>query len=295
MLGGRVRFNKMKHGYFVRATRVPQGSRGPPAMVAPVLRPSPHSTPSPRRNRASGVGVGSGMEEQRRCTEPEHSHLSEGTPRLQSRDHTPPSRAPRNAAAGVCYGAVELESNHQLPKQTQRSPRQQPQPQYVAPQRHLRTAEAGAGVRSSGTEEHEQEQTQRSPPHQWLSSQPPPPQRRFPSPGAGAAGGGGAVETRTHLDQAQRISSPQSPPQRHFPSPGAGAGRGSAAEEQQHYLEMEHHRTEGTPRLPPRDHTPPPRAPRNAKAGAHHGAEEPEQPRSKAGAFVKAVVSRWLA
>ena len=188
MLGGRVRFTKTKHGYFVRATRVPQGSRGPPAMVAPVLRPSPHSTPSPRRSRASGAGVGSGTEEQRDQMEP---------------------------------------------KQTQRSPRQQPQPQPVAPQRQLRTAEAGAGVRSSGAEEQrnfkEQEQTQRSPPHQWLSSQPPPPQRRFPSPGAGAAGGGGAVANRKHLDQVQRISSPQSSPQRHCPSPGTGAGDGSGA------------------------------------------------------------------
>ena len=41
MLGGRVWFNKTKSGYFIRATRVPQGSRGPPAMVAPALRPSP--------------------------------------------------------------------------------------------------------------------------------------------------------------------------------------------------------------------------------------------------------------
>ena len=48
MLGGRVRFNKTRNGYFVRATRVPQDSCGSPAMVAPVLRPSPQSTPSPR-------------------------------------------------------------------------------------------------------------------------------------------------------------------------------------------------------------------------------------------------------
>ena len=41
MLGGRVRFNKTRSSYFVRATRVPQSSRGPPAMVAPVLHPSP--------------------------------------------------------------------------------------------------------------------------------------------------------------------------------------------------------------------------------------------------------------
>jgi len=41
MLGGRVRFNKDKNGNYIRATRVPGGSRGLPAMVAAVMRPGP--------------------------------------------------------------------------------------------------------------------------------------------------------------------------------------------------------------------------------------------------------------
>ena len=39
MLGGRVRFSKDKNGNYIRATRVPEGSRGPPAMVAAVMLP----------------------------------------------------------------------------------------------------------------------------------------------------------------------------------------------------------------------------------------------------------------
>ena len=70
MLSGRVTFNKTKSGYYVRATRVSQGSRGPPAMVAP-------ATPPPqRRFSPPGAGVvagGGGTVEQR--------SLQERTPR----------------------------------------------------------------------------------------------------------------------------------------------------------------------------------------------------------------------
>ena len=72
----------------------------------------------------------------------------------------------------------------------------------------------------------------------------------------------------------QRPQSRLSPPLRRQQSPGAGVGTGAA--EQRRYMEPEHrHRIEGTPRLPPRDRTPPPRAPRNA-AGDDYGAEELE-------------------
>ena len=39
MLRGRVHFDKEKNGNYVQATRVARGSRGPPAMVAAVMRP----------------------------------------------------------------------------------------------------------------------------------------------------------------------------------------------------------------------------------------------------------------
>ena len=39
MLRGRVRFDKERNGNYVQATRVTRGSRGPPAMVAAVMRP----------------------------------------------------------------------------------------------------------------------------------------------------------------------------------------------------------------------------------------------------------------
>ena len=39
MLCGRVRFNKERNGNYVQATWVARGSRGPPAMVAVVMRP----------------------------------------------------------------------------------------------------------------------------------------------------------------------------------------------------------------------------------------------------------------
>ena len=39
MLRGRVRFDKERNGNYVQATRVERGSRGPPAMVAAVMRP----------------------------------------------------------------------------------------------------------------------------------------------------------------------------------------------------------------------------------------------------------------
>ena len=39
ILRGRVRFDKEKNGNYVQATRVARGSRGPPAMVAGVMRP----------------------------------------------------------------------------------------------------------------------------------------------------------------------------------------------------------------------------------------------------------------
>ena len=39
MLRGRVRFDKERNGNYVQSTRVARGSRGPPAMVAAVMRP----------------------------------------------------------------------------------------------------------------------------------------------------------------------------------------------------------------------------------------------------------------
>ena len=39
MFRGRVRFDKERNGNYVQATRVAKGSRGPPAMVAAVMRP----------------------------------------------------------------------------------------------------------------------------------------------------------------------------------------------------------------------------------------------------------------
>ena len=39
MLRGRVRFDKERNGNCMQATRVARGSRGPPAMVAAVMRP----------------------------------------------------------------------------------------------------------------------------------------------------------------------------------------------------------------------------------------------------------------
>ena len=38
MLRGRVRFDNERNGNYVQATRVTRGSRGPPAMVAAVMR-----------------------------------------------------------------------------------------------------------------------------------------------------------------------------------------------------------------------------------------------------------------